>query len=102
MIARNATTQAQLISDLMDMNQVLTGTSELDLTRVDAAELVDRAIGAVAPQIAKKGLVVINSVERNLALEGDQNRLLQVFWISVTPSSDEGTRFEVRLPRSTS
>lgn len=103
-IARNATHQAQLVSDLMDVNQILSGRIRLDVRRVDLAEVVDRAVQAVAPQATKKEIVISNSVERNLRLEGDPDRLVRAFWnllsnaVKFTPAGGQVNVASAMLP----
>jgi CheY-like chemotaxis protein len=92
-IERNATVQAQLIDDLLDVSRVITGKLSLDITSLNLASVVESAIDSARPAADAKGI----RIEAELGTEastflGDGNRLQQIAWnllsnaIKFTPS----------------
>ena len=102
-IERNATTQAQLIDDLLDVSRIVAGKVRLELRAVDPAAIVRAAIDAVRPAAEAKHLLVEAVVDDAIGpLRADGARLQQVAWnllsnaVKFTPA---GGRIEVRLHR---
>ena len=103
-IRRNAELQAKLIEDLLDMNRLLTGTFQLDLSAVDLGGMLNATIQGLQPAAAGKGLELVPRLEPGLdAVVGDGRRLQQVLWnlvhnaVKFTP---RGGRVEVGVRRS--
>jgi len=112
-ISRNASSLRQLIDDLMDTSQLVSGRMQLTIGAVDLAEVVRDAIEAVRLSADNKGVALITHTEPDLPpMRGDAGRLKQVVWnltanaIKFTPkggevavrltSIDRGLRLEVR------
>ncbi|MEJ0034486.1 MAG: ATP-binding protein [Gammaproteobacteria bacterium] len=84
-IERNARAQAQIIEDLLDMSSIISGKVRLEVQPLDLASIVDTAVSAIRPAAQAKGIqldVAVNAPNR--AVNGDPNRLQQVFWNLLT------------------
>jgi signal transduction histidine kinase len=80
-IARNARAQAQLIEDLLDVNQILSGKTRLELQRVELASIVAAAVDSVSPSAQVKSIAVRTMIDPNAGpVLGDPKRLQQVVW----------------------
>jgi signal transduction histidine kinase/CheY-like chemotaxis protein len=102
-IERNATVQAQLIDDLLDVSRIISGKLHLDVQPVDIAGLIDAAISVVRPAATAKNIALVyNRNEEIGPIAGDPARLQQVVWnllsnaVKFTP---EGGRIIVLLER---
>jgi signal transduction histidine kinase len=80
-IARNASLQAKLINDLLDMNRIVTGKLILDLQQVDLSALLDSAAEFLRPLAIEKGVDIRIDTHDGapLELDGDPVRLQQIF-----------------------
>jgi signal transduction histidine kinase/ActR/RegA family two-component response regulator len=102
-IERNARSQAQIISDLLDMSSIMSGKVRLDVQAVDLAVIVDAAINTVRPAADAKDIrlhVVLDPLAR--PVRGDPNRLQQIFWNLLTNAvkfTPKGGRVAVLLER---
>jgi signal transduction histidine kinase len=111
-ICRNADSLRQLIDDLMDTSQLLSGRMRLTTTSVAVQEVVRDAIETVRLSAENKGVVLTEAIQPDLPdIKGDAGRLKQVVWnllanaIKFTPpgghvtvgltSNDGGLRLEV-------
>jgi PAS domain S-box-containing protein len=80
-IERNARVQAQLISDLLDVNRIVSGKLLLDLDRVDVNDVAAAALETVQPSAHDRGVVVATTFARSLPpVRADFARLQQVVW----------------------
>ena len=80
-IGRNATSLRQLIDDLMDTNQLVSGRMRLTIDAVNVADVVRDAIDAVRLSADNKRVTVTDEVSADLpAVMGDASRLKQVVW----------------------
>jgi len=102
-IERNATTQAQLIDDLLDVSRIVTGKLRMDVRPVDPNVFIEAAIEAVKPAAAARGVRVYSVMDTGgTSVPGDPVRLQQVVWnllsnaIKFTP---RGGRVQVVLER---
>jgi signal transduction histidine kinase len=112
-ISRNAASLRQLIDDLMDTSQLVSGRMRLTIGVVDLAEVVRDAIEAARLSADNKSVALMAHIEPGLpSMQGDAGRLKQVVWnlaanaIKFTPkggevtvrlaSNDRGLRLEVR------
>ncbi|MDZ8236157.1 MAG: PAS domain S-box protein [Nostoc sp. ChiQUE01a] len=100
-IARNATLQAQLIEDLLDISKILRGKLSLNFSPVDLASTILAAMETVRLAAEDKSIEIYTMLEADLELAlGDPSRLQQVVWnllfnaIKFTPP---GGRVEVKL-----
>jgi PAS domain S-box-containing protein len=102
-VERNARTQNQLISDLLDMSRIISGKVRLDVQLVDLASMITAVIDSLRPSAEMKNLR-LHTVLDPLAgpVSGDPNRLQQIIWnllnnaIKFTP---KGGKIEVLLAR---
>ncbi|HEU5180540.1 MAG TPA: ATP-binding protein, partial [Candidatus Polarisedimenticolia bacterium] len=102
-ISRNAKAQADLISDLLDMNRIISGKMRLEIADVSLCEVVLEAVDAIRPAAESKQLRLESHLEQlEHSVRADGTRLLQVMWnllsnaVKFTPN---GGRIEVRLVR---
>src|SRR5512137_1058594 len=102
-IERSATTQAQIVDDLLDVARIVRGRLKLDVQEADLAAAVEGAAETVRPAANAKGISLELRLEPGAgAVRGDPARLQQVVWnllanaIKFTPA---GGRVEVRLRR---
>jgi signal transduction histidine kinase/CheY-like chemotaxis protein len=91
-IERNATAQAELINDLLDVSRMITGKMRLNVRPVTLAEAVEAAMDTARPAADAKGVRLGKVLDPGVAVSGDPNRLQQVFWnllinaVKFTPS----------------
>ena len=79
-IARNASLQAQLIEDILDVSRIITGKLAIDRVPVFLQPLIETAVNGLLPAVQAKSLALTASVPGDLPpVEGDPKRLLQVF-----------------------
>jgi signal transduction histidine kinase len=101
LIERNATLQAQLIEDLLDISQLMQGKLTLETVPVSLAPLIRAAVETVSPAAAAKKIAIALHLDPDRGIVmGDATRLQQVIWnllsnaVKFTPS---GGRVEVTL-----
>jgi PAS domain S-box-containing protein len=93
-ITRNARTQAQLVEDLLDMTQIMSGRLRLDRRRIDIRPLLQQSVDAVRTASAGRKLRFETRFDGDLKTMADPLRVQQVFWnllsnaVKFTP--DEG------------
>jgi signal transduction histidine kinase/CheY-like chemotaxis protein len=80
-IERNASSQAQIIGDLLDMSSIISGKVRLDMRPLDLAAVLDAAAETVRPAAEAKAirLRVVHEAGTT-TMRGDANRLQQVLW----------------------
>jgi len=78
-VERQVRHMMRLVDDLLDVSSVTRGRIELRRRRVDVAELLARAIELAAPLIEQQQHAITCEVEVGLAVDGDFERLVQVF-----------------------
>jgi PAS domain S-box-containing protein len=80
-ILRNATAQARLVDDLLDLSRLTAGRMRLDFARVDLNATIEAALETVRPAASAKGIALVPMLDPSLGwLEGAPDRLQQVFW----------------------
>ena len=80
-IERNLRSQQQLVSDILEISQIIRGRMRLEMRPVDVGEVVATAIDSVAPAAAAKRHVVVRTLPTApCVVSGDAERLQQVFW----------------------
>ena len=78
-IARNATAQARLIDDVLDINRLVSGQIRLERQRFDPAEAVAAAVAAARPSVEAKGLRLTERLTPMPgAVSGEPIRLQQI------------------------
>lgn len=92
-IERNACLQAEMIKDLLDVSRILRGKLQLNPVSVDLINIVQAAIETVHLAAHAKSIEIITNFPPETAfVEGDANRLQQIFWnllsnaVKFTPS----------------
>ncbi|HTL12729.1 MAG TPA: PAS domain S-box protein, partial [Bdellovibrionota bacterium] len=103
-IERGATTQAQLINDLLDVSRILSGKLALNLTEVDPIEVARGAIEATRLLAdGKKVVLELIAAVKIGKVRGDPARLQQAVWNLLTNAikfSPEGGRVEIHVDHS--
>ncbi|MGG6265943.1 ATP-binding protein [Leptolyngbya sp. AN03gr2] len=101
-IARNATLQAQLIDDLLDVSRILRGTLTLNRQVVDLLLVVHAALDTVRLMAENKAVSIeIQAVSTSPVL-GDATRLQQVIWNLLTNAikfTPEAGKITINLQR---
>jgi signal transduction histidine kinase len=103
-VERSVTHQARLITDLLDVSRIISGTLTLDAGLVDLGAVVDDVIETMRPTAETKALTLIAELPDNVVpVLGDAGRLRQVVdnlvsnAVKFTPS---GGHVLVRLARA--
>ncbi|MBI2203650.1 MAG: response regulator [Candidatus Rokubacteria bacterium] len=80
-IERNATSQLQLIEDLLDVSRIITGKMRLDVRPVDVPRVVSEAIDAMRPAADAKSIRLQTVLDPDAGpIMGDPDRLRQIVW----------------------
>jgi signal transduction histidine kinase/ActR/RegA family two-component response regulator len=80
-IARNATSQAKLIEDMLDFSRIETGKLRLELLPANLAQVLRAACDVVVPAAEAKGIHFhVSALERETMVLADAERLQQVLW----------------------
>jgi signal transduction histidine kinase len=77
-IATSAALQAQLVDDLLDVSQIMTGKFGITEAEMDLRPVVEDAVSALRPMAAAKGLSLRMLALQSIAIKGDASRLRQV------------------------
>lgn len=95
-IERNARVQAQLISDLLDVNRIGSGKLLLEMDRADVNAAASAALETVQPAARERGVALCSALAPDLpTVRADFARLQQVIWnllsnsIKFTPSGGQ-------------
>jgi PAS domain S-box-containing protein len=78
-IERNARLQNQLINDLLDVSRIITGKLQLDAQPVALKRVIEQALNSVRLSASGKGIELKEDIELPGYMEGDADRLQQVF-----------------------
>ncbi len=101
-IVNNASAQAGLIEDLIDLSRIATGQLRLELQPTDLRAVVEAALETVRPAAANKRLAVVPTLADPGPVRGAPERPQQVVWnllmnaVKFTPS---GGQIEIALRR---
>ena len=80
-IERNASAQARMIDDMLDMARIASGKLRLDMRPVDVVKVVLAAVDVIMPSAHAKHIAVRTNLDvRTPSVLGDQDRLQQVIW----------------------
>ena len=79
-LERNAASLTRLVGDVLDTSRVVTGKLRLALEVCDVAEVLEQAIETVRPAADAKDIAITTSVEPELSIVADRDRLVQVLW----------------------
>lgn len=78
-IYREATRLSQMINDFLDLSQLETGRTRLEITKVNLEELLQEVVDLFYPQAQDRKITLTLNIEPNLPeIMGDANRLKQV------------------------
>lgn len=103
-IQNNAQTQSQLIKDLLDYSQIITGNLKLDVQQVYLPDIVNSVCeGFAAAAIAKNIKLCRSSEGHSLSVIGDPIRVKQIIWNLVSNAikfSPHDSSVEVRLAKT--
>jgi PAS domain S-box-containing protein len=78
-IRRNATLQAQLIEDILDVSRIISGKLTIERQGLDIATLVETTLSGLLPTAALKRILVRQDIPDDLpSIDGDPRRLQQV------------------------
>ena len=80
-IERNARAQAQLIEDLLDMSQIISGKVRLDVRPIDPVTFIEAALETARPAAMAKNIRLETTLDPHAGqIAGDPNRLQQIMW----------------------
>jgi CheY-like chemotaxis protein len=80
-VERSTRAQAQLINDLLDVSRIVSGKLTMDLTSVEADDVVAAALEAVRPLAEAKSITLLHRRAGSPpVVQGDAGRLQQVVW----------------------
>jgi len=80
-ILRNADAQARLIEDILDVSRITSGKLRLTLMRVEIASALRAALDSVRPAAQARKLRIVEHLPSEIgAVQGDFERLQQIFW----------------------
>src|SRR3954471_18329908 len=101
-IERNAKVQTKLIEDLLDVSRITSGKMRLHIRATPVAPVVRAAADAVRPALEAKGIELDMPHEPagDTVVQGDADRLQQVFWNLLSNASKftpAGGKISVRL-----
>ena len=99
-IRQNATSQSQLIDDILDVSRIVGGKLVLDTALVHLHDVIDNAIDALMPAASAKSIKVTRTLDREINVVGDRDRLQQVVWNLVSNAlkfTPKGGHVEVSL-----
>jgi PAS domain S-box-containing protein len=100
-IERNASAQARMIDDMLDMARIAAGKLRLDMQPVDVVKVVLAAVDVVMPTAHATKIVLRTNLDPRVpTVLGDQDRLQQAVWNLLTNAlkfTDPGGSIDVRL-----
>jgi PAS domain S-box-containing protein len=80
-IERNASTQARLVSDLLDVSRIISGKLSLAVQRIELAGVVSAAVEVVRPAAEARGVRLVVSVHSGVGMiMADPDRVQQIVW----------------------
>ena len=100
-IDRNATAQARMIDDLLDVARIASGKLRLEMQPVDLVAVTLAAVDVIGPSAKAKQIEIRTRLDpRTSRVLGDQHRLQQVVWNLLSNAvkfTDAGGVVEVRV-----
>jgi signal transduction histidine kinase/CheY-like chemotaxis protein len=105
-IVRNASAQARLVEDMLDMSRITSGKLRLTMGPVALAAAIRTAIDALRPAATARRIELVERLPDDLGVvHGDSDRLQQVVWNLVSNAvkfTDPGGTVEIAAERSAS
>ncbi len=84
-IERNGGTLAQILEDLLDVSRIISGKLRLEMSAVEADQLLADAVSTLRPAADAKGITMQTRTNApGLVLQADRDRLQQVLWNLLT------------------
>ncbi len=83
-IRQNATAQAQLIDDILDVSRIVGGRLTIETRLVGARRVIEDAVNSLMPAASAKAITVNLELADGLNVLGDRDRLQQVVWTLVS------------------
>jgi PAS domain S-box-containing protein len=103
-IIRNASAQAQLVEDLLDLSRLVAGRIRLAFEKCEVTTLVEDALDTVRPTAQAKGIALVTAFASDVGpILGAPDRLRQVVWnlaMNAMKFTPVGGRVEVAVGRS--
>ena len=99
-IRQNATSQAQLIDDILDVSRIVGGRLVIESGLVAVKRVIEDAIDSLMPAAQAKSIHVTRELADDLNILGDRDRLQQVVWNLVSNAfkfTPKGGSVTVRL-----
>ena len=99
-IRQNATSQAQLIDDILDVSRIVGGRLVIESGSVPVKRVIEDAIDSLMPAASAKAIQVYRDLQDDLSVLGDRDRLQQVVWNLVSNAfkfTPKGGAVTVRL-----
>ncbi|PZD75018.1 Autoinducer 2 sensor kinase/phosphatase LuxQ [Acaryochloris thomasi RCC1774] len=100
-IERNAIAQNQLIDDLLDVSRIIRGKLKLKVKAIPLRNIVNAALDTVRHAVENKQIQLETDFAPSVTLvNGDQERLQQVFWNLLTNAvkfTPEGGKITIRV-----
>ena len=100
-VERNASAQAHLVEDLLDVSQIVSGNLRLQMQPLDLIEVVEGATDVIRPAADAKAIKIDTVFEtRPVLMMGDADRLQQALWNLLSNAmkfSPMDARVEVRV-----
>ncbi|MEQ8381838.1 MAG: HAMP domain-containing sensor histidine kinase [Coleofasciculus sp. A1-SPW-01] len=100
-ISRNTQSLAQLIEDVLDMSDIISGELTLHVSSVELMPIIERAMASMRAAAEAKALQIETQLDTEVApILGDASRLQQIVWnllsnaVKFTP---KGGQIQVRL-----
>jgi len=79
-IRQNASSQAQLIDDILDVSRIVGGRLTIESGLVSVTRVIEDAVDSLMPAATAKSIQVIRKLEASMNVLGDRDRLQQVVW----------------------
>jgi len=79
-IERSAKAQQRLIEDILDVSRIISGSFRLLTLPLQLGPIVESAIETISPAAQAKNISLQSELDRDVAVSGDSDRLLQVAW----------------------
>jgi signal transduction histidine kinase len=99
-IRQNASSQSQLIDDILDVSRIVGGKLVLATTPVPLPGVIADAIDSLMPAAAAKAIQIKRTLDPELSVIGDRDRLQQIVWNLVSNGlkfTPKGGKVEVTL-----
>jgi PAS domain S-box-containing protein len=80
-ILRNASAQARIVDDLLDLSRITTGRMRLDFERMNLNATIEAALETVRPAARAKDVALVATLDDSIeTIEAAPDRLQQVVW----------------------